>query len=139
MAFLECDNFTILRETQGSLPNLPFFAFKEKILGKKYNVSLVFVGKKRATKLYSQFKNKDYPLDILSFPLDTYTGEIIMCLSQLRRHAKQYNRSFTDHIMFMFIHGCLHLAGHTHHNDTDSAEMEKLENKYYAQFIQNIR
>ncbi len=132
MNYEEWNNFTVLRETKGGLPNLPFISFKEQILGRKYDLSLVFVGTKKATELYTQFKNKNHPLDILSFPLDPETGEIIMCLSQLRAHAKQYNRSFTDHIMFMFIHGCLHLSGHTHYNDVDHALMEIEENKYFS-------
>ena len=121
-----------MRNTKGKIPSLPFLLLKEKILKKSYSLSLVFVDKKTATELYREYKQKDEPLDILSFPLEKDLGEIIINLEQIRKKAKLYDRTYIDHLAFMFIHGMLHLSGHTHHNDTDANLMELAENKYYS-------
>ena len=132
MTILEYKNLSIMRNTKGKIPHLPFLLLKEKILKKNYSLSLVFVDKKTATELYREYKQKDEPLDILSFPLEKNSGEIIMNLAQIRTKAKLYDRTYIDHLAFMTIHGMLHLSGHTHYNDTDASLMEKAEEKFYA-------
>tara|TARA_B100002051_G_C16744591_1_gene646651 strand:- start:5379 stop:5810 length:432 start_codon:yes stop_codon:yes gene_type:complete len=108
---------------------LPFDDIKRKILGAKYELSLVFVGSKRATALNKEYRNKTYSPNVLSFPLDEQTGEIFICPEVSQRECKKFNLSPNGYIAFLFIHGCLHLKGHDH-GDT----MDKLEQKYLKTF-----
>lgn len=99
------------------------------ILGKKYILSLVFVGPARAQKLNKEYRHKTYSPNVLSFPLDEQTGEIFICPTVAKTQAKRYDLSQDGYVAFLFIHGCLHLKGHDH-SDT----MEQLEERYLRRF-----
>lgn len=129
MDIVEYKNFTIKRQTKGGIPNLPFVEIKNQILGKEYDISLLFPTQEISIKLHKEYKNKNMPVNILSFPLGKADGEIILTLSQARKEAKNYLRSYHNHIIFLFIHGCLHLKGMDH-----SDRMEKEEDFYYEYF-----
>lgn len=122
-------NFSILRQTKGEIPNLPFLKMKEAILGKEYELSLMFPALKLSEELHITWKKKQGPVNILSFPYDKDEGEMIITLSQARVEAKNYDRSYHNHLIFLFIHGCLHLKGMTH-----GAKMEKEERFFYKKF-----
>lgn len=123
------EHLTITRETSGKLPSLPFLRIKNAILGKNYELSLAFVGRKRAIALHQEWKSKNEPVNILSFPLDTNEGEIIISLEKARRECKHFDRTYENYIAFLFIHGCVHLKGFTH-----GSKMEAEERKYRAMF-----
>lgn len=106
-----------------------FVAISDKILGKKYNLSLVFVGEKSAQKLNIEHRKKDYIPNILSFPLSDNEGEIFICLNTIKKECKEYDMTPVQYEKFLFIHGCIHLKGLDH-----GPEMEKLENKFIKIF-----
>ncbi len=114
MEIVEFKNFSIKRQTKGRIPTLPFVSIKEEILGKDYDLSLFFPNQKISKELHRSWKKKSGPVDILSFPLDKNSGEIILTLNKARLEAKKYQHSYREHLVFLFIHGCLHLKGMTH-------------------------
>ena len=132
MAIAEYHNLTIIRHTQGRIPILPFVEIKDAILGRSYELSLVFPTLDHAEELHLQWKKKSGPVNILSFPLEDDAGEIIITLQQARREAPHYHRSYNNHLIFLFIHGCLHLKGMTH-----GAKMEQRERLFYKRFAQS--
>jgi len=107
----------------------PYEAIKRKIVGSRYNLSLTFIGKKRAKSLNKQYRNKSYSPNVLSFPLDKTTGEIFICPEVTKNEAFSYDLSQDGYIAFLFIHGLLHLKGHDHGDG-----MDKLEKKYLKLF-----
>ncbi|HEY1041297.1 MAG TPA: rRNA maturation RNase YbeY [Candidatus Paceibacterota bacterium] len=117
----------------GTFPTLPLFAVKNDILGKKYALSVVCVRAPQSEKLHQQFKHKDGPADILSFPFEKDSGEIILHLPSIRAKAASYDRTFHEHLLFILIHGCLHLKGFTH-----GSKMETEERKYYKKYLPMI-
>ena len=121
--------FTITSTIKKYPKRLPYEVIKEKVLGKNYNLSLVFVGKKRAATINKQSRNKTYSPNVLSFPLTYTEGEIIICPDTAVAEAKKFNLTHNGYIAFLFIHGLLHLKGHDH-GDT----MDKLERKYLNAF-----
>lgn len=123
------NNLSILRKTNGKLPSLPFVRIKNDILGKKYDLSVVFPNILEATKLHIEWKKKNSPVNILSFPLSKTEGEIIISLSQARVEAKKYDRSYIEHLTCLFIHGCAHLKGHVHGHTMDVFE-KKFQKKF---------
>ncbi len=129
MTVAEFDNLSITRQTQGRIPNLPFVDVKNDILGKDYDLSVLFPDGKLSEELHIQWKKKEGPVNILSFPLETDEGEIIITLSQARKEAKHFDRNYKEHLLFLFIHGCLHLKGMTH-----GAKMEKEEGFFYTKY-----
>lgn len=129
MIVAEFENLTIQRQTKGGIPNLPFVFIKDDILGKDYDLSLMFPPLDLAEELHLRWKKKPGPVNILSFPLDEDEGEIIITLAQARTEAKNFDRSYHNHLIFLFIHGCLHLKGMTH-----GAKMEKQEKIFYSKY-----
>jgi probable rRNA maturation factor len=108
---------------------LPLKEIKNKILGKRYELSLVFVGKTRAQALNEAYRQKNYTPNVLSFPLSDEAGEIFICPEVAKREAVKFELSERGYIAYLFIHGCLHLKGYDH-GDT----MDKLEQKYLKAF-----
>lgn len=124
------NNLSLLRKTNGKLPSLPFARIKNDILGKDYDLSVVFPNLAEATRLHKEWKKKNSPVNILSFPLSKNEGEIILSLSQARREAKKYDRTYIEHLTCLFIHGCAHLKGHVHGH-----KMDVFEKKFQKKFL----
>ena len=59
-------------------------------------------------------------------------GDVILAQETLEREAKAQNKTFTDHMTHLLVHGFLHLVGYDHMNDEDAEEMENLERKVLA-------
>ena len=123
------NNFTITNKTKNTLPSVSFALMKDVVLGKKYSLSLVFVGNKKSQELNNSYRGKNKPTNILSFPLDKTTGEIFINLSLAKKESPRFDRKPTNFVAFLFIHGLMHLKGMTH-----SSTMEKAEAKLRKKF-----
>ncbi len=123
------NNIAITNETQTKIPAVDWVGIKNTILGKNYQLSLVFPSDKTATELHEDWKNKPGPANILSFPLEKNLGEIFISLSQAKTECKKFDRSYENYVAFLFIHGCAHLKGHIH-----GSAMEAYESKIRKKF-----
>lgn len=123
------NTFSITHTVKTYPRRLPLEAIKQKILGSKYLLSVVYIGKTRAASLNRTYRHKSYTPNVLSFPLTNKAGEIYICPAIAKREAAKFNLSTRGYIAYLFIHGCLHLKGYDH-GDT----MEKLERKYLKTF-----
>lgn len=129
MSLTEYKNLTLVRKG-GTIPDLPFLIIKEKILGKGYSLTVIFCSPEESRMRNKEYRDKDYPTNILSFPLDEHEGEIYISLSTARRDAKKFEMSYNKFLHLLFIHGALHLKGHDH-----GSTMEQLEEKYLQAFF----
>jgi probable rRNA maturation factor len=121
--------FTITNKTKSTLPRVPFLSIKERVLGKKYELSLVFIGRRRSRRLNFSYREKNKPTNVLSFTLDKYSGEIFITPEVAKREAKKFRKDMTSFIAFLFIHGMLHLKGMDH-----GSTMERMERKFLKEF-----
>ena len=121
-------------KTIKSVPDFPYETIKNDILGKRYTLSLSFVGPTRAVKLNTQYRQKTYAPNVLSFPLSEDCGEIIICPAAAKPEAKKFNLTPGGYLAYLYIHGLLHLKGHDHHTETDAVAMEKLERRYIGKY-----
>ena len=110
-------------------PQHPYVQMKDTILGKKYTLSLAFIGDTQAQKLNVEHRKKSYVPNVLSFPLTVDQGEIFITPSVAKKEAKKFNMTVDGYIGFLFIHALLHLKGFDH-GDT----MEKAEQKYCKKY-----
>ena len=115
--------------TNGTLPSLPFVHMKNKILGKKYDLSVVVVGEKKIHALNKFYRKVDSPTDVLSFSIDTHSGEIFICQKIAKKKMKKFDRDYKNFLAFLVIHSMVHLLGFDHGN-----KMEKEEVKYRKYF-----
>ena len=122
-------NCTVTISTKGKLPRLPFASMKDAVLGKKYELSVVFVSRATMRNLNRTYREKDRATDILSFLLSDSAGEIFINLEEAKKESKKFDRDFENFLGFLFIHGLVHLKGMTH-----GSRMEALEAKFRKQF-----
>lgn len=113
---------SVFNETNGTLPRVPFQRLKEKILGKKYILSIVIVGDLQSQRLNRAYRGKNKPTNILSFSLSKNEGELYLNLKQVRRETKLFKRPFANLVSFMLIHGMFHLKGHVHGSTMETKE-----------------
>ena len=81
--------------------------------------------------LNRDWRGKDKPTDVLSFPADPmdrpFLGDIAVAIGVTETDAKVRGLSLDQHLSHLLIHGLLHLLGHDHKDDTEAAEMEAIE------------
>lgn len=112
----------VINGTRASIPRADFRAIKDHILGESYELNLIFTTAAKIKKLNKMYRDIDKPTDILSFPISKDQGEMYICLSETRKEAKKFDRSYENFVPFLFIHGCVHLKGYDH-----GATMERIE------------
>lgn len=90
--------------------------------------------------LNSQYRGKDKPTNVLSFPFDAppgielpLVGDLIICPQVVKAESIEQEKSFHEHFAHMTIHGCLHLLGFDHINEQDAIEMEGIEKTLLAE------
>ncbi len=98
-----------------------------------YQFSLVFVESQRMHELNYEFREKDYPTDVLTFcDLDEeeqYLGDIIINIDKVIEQAQEYHHSEKRELLFLITHGFLHLLGYDHHTPSEEEEMFGLQEK----------
>ena len=118
--------------TRRPAPRLTYTAVAKKALP-GWEVSLVFVGPKRARELNEQLRGASYVPNVLSYALGEAHGEIIICLAEARKQAPLHRMSERRFTLFLFIHGLLHLKGWAH-----GGTMEQCERTLLAQFAPRL-
>ncbi len=94
-------------------------------------------------KLNAQYRHKDKPTNVLSFPmiqpdlLDTVTtnsddgevllGDIVLAHGVCAREAEERGISLADHATHLIVHGTLHLLGYDHLGEDEAEAMEAIE------------
>lgn len=89
--------------------------------------------------LNREYRGKDKPTNVLSFPFDNefefeemgleyeILGDIIICTDVVNCEAKEQNKTASFHWAHMVTHGILHLLGYDHIEDKEALEMEGIE------------
>ncbi|MDP1625211.1 MAG: rRNA maturation RNase YbeY [bacterium] len=114
---------SILNKTKGKLPRLPFASMKDAVLGAEYELSLVFVGDAESRRINIETRDKDYVPNVLSFELDDWSGEIFINPKEAARQAKDFGRTPSNMIVFLYIHGLCHLKGLKHGSKMERTEV----------------
>lgn len=87
--------------------------------------------------LNAEWRGKNSPTNVLSFPTPPDMvipegeprplGDIVLASGVVAREALEQGKSLRDHTAHLIVHGVLHLLGHDHVDETQAAEMERLE------------
>jgi probable rRNA maturation factor len=110
-------------------------------LDEHFNVSLLFTSDAAVQVLNRDWRGKDKPTNVLSFPAGQspvateveFLGDIALALETVKREAGTENKTFDHHLTHLMVHGFLHLCGYDHETgDEDAEEMETLERAILA-------
>ena len=98
---------------------------KELKIRKKREVSIAFVSKRTMKQLNKTYRGKDSVTDVLSFGIDdpVSLGELILSYDQAHLQAKQQSHSVRHEIVFLIVHGLLHLHSYDHEQEGDARKM----------------
>jgi len=91
-------------------------------------LSIVLSDDVRVQTLNRDYRNKDKPTNVLSFPqTGSLLGDVVLARETILREANEKSVSFEAHLTHLIIHGWLHLQGFDHQTDETAAEMEAIE------------
>lgn len=94
--------------------------------------------------LNAQYRGKDKPTNVLSFPMvqrdlletlsnsddgEVLLGDIVMADTVVAREAAERGITVGDHATHLIVHGLLHLVGYDHEDDAEAEAMEEMERR----------
>jgi len=97
-------------------------------------LTIRIVDTEESHQLNHEYRGKDKPTNVLSFPFEAppgieldLLGDLIICRQVVEREAEEQNKPLLAHWAHMVVHGSLHLLGYDHIEDDEAEEMESLE------------
>jgi len=96
-------------------------------------VNVVVAANAELRRLNRDFRGKDRPTDVLSFPAagKELAGDIAISATIARANARRLGHTVAKELQVLILHGVLHLAGYDH--ETDSGAMRRKEDRLRAQ------
>ncbi len=107
---------------------------------KPVSAVLRIVDKAESQTLNRDYRNKNAPTNVLSFPFETpdlpdqldahdvaHLGDLVLCAPVIEQEAQQQHKTARQHWAHMVIHGLLHLQGYDHLDEIQAENMESLE------------
>ncbi|MCB1390848.1 MAG: rRNA maturation RNase YbeY [Rhodobacteraceae bacterium] len=120
-----------------------------------FEVSLLACDDARIQALNAEFRDKDSPTNVLSWPAWDLSpdapglmpeapetgspedpealGDMALAWETCTREAREQGKSLHDHVTHLVVHSTLHLLGYDHETDADAALMEETEVAILAQ------
>lgn len=107
----------------------------------EYEISLILTDADEIQRLNREYRGIDSVTDVLSFPANDLSepafdssllekedgcvllGDIAICVSRAAEQAKEYLNSTIDELLFLSVHGCLHIMGYDHMTEEQEKEM----------------
>jgi probable rRNA maturation factor len=111
-------------------------------------LSIRIVDVEEMTALNRDYRGKDKPTNVLSFPFELpaglaelgdaempheLLGDIVICAEVVEREAREQGKPAEAHWAHMVVHGVLHLLGYDHIDPDEASQMEGIEIEILAQ------
>lgn len=108
---------------------------------KPVELSLVFTGDEEIRQINAEWRGKDKPTNVLSFPAfpiepgampGPMLGDIVIARETVEREAADLEKSPEAHLTHLLVHGFLHLFGYDHLENDEAERMETIETRILA-------
>ena len=119
-----------------------------------FDIGVLLTTNKSIRTYNRDYRDKDKPTDILSFPYhtelkpgeqikviheeDKNLGDIIISLEYVIKKAHELERTFDEHLIILLAHGVAHLLNYDHITDEDYVIMQKVEDSLLRS-VRNIK
>lgn len=122
--------------------------FKKLNIKKDYDLSVSFIDDKTIRQINNDYRKIDKKTDVISFAMldskdivsqddsDLDLGDIFISFETAEVQAKSLNQSRNRELLFLFIHGLLHLLGYDHLELEDEREMFGLQEEIINEVIE---
>lgn len=118
----------------------------------RLTLTVLFTDDAAVRTLNREWRGKDKPTNVLSFPGDwleleeediaalaegadvppAHIGDIALALETIRAEAAEQGKTPRDHLLHLLLHGTLHLLGYDHEEEAEADAMEALETRLLA-------
>ncbi len=100
------------------------------------------VGSKQIRRLNRQYRQQDYPTDVLAFPIreaagpqTPLLGDVVISFPQAVEQASRHGHSIEEELIKLLIHGILHLQGYDHERgELEARRMRRKEREIFKRF-----
>lgn len=111
-------------------------------LTEQTEVDITIVDDEEIHRLNREYRNVDRPTDVLSFALDEggedepelldapeehLLGDIIISVETAQRQGEEFGHGLTREVVYLAVHGLLHLLGYDHMTEEDKVIMRAKE------------
>ena len=105
--------------------------FQKELISKKadkkklnQNILIVFTSSEEMKQLNQNYLNKNNATDILSFSSmeKNSLGELILSVEKIKLQAREHGLSFQEEMIYLILHGILHLLGYHHEQGGEEAK-----------------
>ena len=94
-------------------------------------LEVLFISDRAMMRWNRQVFGKNYPTDVISFPLEEskFLGSVLISLDRAGVQARQLGHSLMEEVKILLIHGILHLLGYDDTNPRKARIMKRMEKK----------
>jgi probable rRNA maturation factor len=92
-------------------------------------ISILFTNDEAVRRLNANYRGKDKPTNVLSFPQPSgpLLGDVVLAAGTVRAEAALAGKPLEAHMAHLIIHGFLHLLGYDHGGEEEAEAMEAVE------------
>ncbi len=96
-------------------------------------VSAIIVDSEKMAELNFKYRGMDGPTNVLSFSQvearqvsadPDMLGDVVICSDRVKKDADELGYSYDEMLLYLTIHGLLHLVGYSHDSPWDASQME---------------
>jgi probable rRNA maturation factor len=136
---IEASGWSVLFEPEAQIQRAATAAVAAVGITGKVSVTVLLTDDAVVAELNRQWRGKDRPTNVLSFPAAPLPagrhaivqplGDIALAWGVVAREAQEQGKTLENHLAHLIVHGVLHLAGHEHETDEAASAMQALEIK----------
>lgn len=132
------EEMAIPTDWEGKINTVVEICLAEEEIDAKAEIGLMFVDNAQIREMNHTYRDKDSATDVLSFPMyeadeaiddeeEILLGDIVISLERAAEQAEEYGHSLEREVMYLLVHGLLHLAGYDHMEEADKKKMRSRE------------
>ena len=113
----------------------------------KWEISILLVDDDQIKKLNKAYLNRNRPTDVIAFSqlegafshlnTNNLLGDVVISLETAQRQAEEEQTTLKDEIIFLLIHGILHLLGYDHVGSIKKAREMQTKQQEILRFLQD--
>lgn len=134
--FIDGEEYTT-EDEQHEISQLLNFAYEKLESGSDAEISVSFVDSESIRDINHQYRDKNEVTDVISFAMEDddfnliheeaprTLGDIIISTDRAKEQAQDYGHGYRRELLFLSLHGFLHLLGYDHMEEMDEKEMNR--------------